>query len=446
MQNIRQRTPAEPMTPINDNSAQPDKPVLQVQQPGIGKILREARESTSQSVAQIAARLRIRPEYIQALEDEHPAGIPGRVYAIGFLRTYATYLDLDPLDLIRQYKSTTDADPLPSELNFPKPATTRRQSPELPIIAVSVMVGAAVLYGWYYFGSAGNPLAVNISVQEAPSLTSSPSAALLPAVIDHARTDRTLPPADHIDAGDFGKEPQTAAAPEDLGDASRPTPAADPQPPLTAVTHAQLPSPVEIPRRPEPAVTPQRQAAESNGDEPVTVAAVDQPATEPPAESVARSAPQTGDVSPATQSPTTVPDAEPRPVAALPAPPVPPSRFDQSLTPSPETASRPANAPSPREFGQTNRASRILLTAKTPIWVQVRGPGGADIFTRMLNAGESYRVPNRPHLRLLTGNAGALDVFVDGNQAPALGDHGVILRDLELDPDRLVGSTAQSTR
>ena len=60
----------------------------------------------------------------------------------------------------------------------------------------------------------------------------------------------------------------------------------------------------------------------------------------------------------------------------------------------------------------------------------------------MLSEGESYRVPNRPGLRLLTGNAGALDVFVDGKQAPSLGDFGLILRNLELDADRLAQETA----
>ncbi len=433
------------MTPTNDNTAQPVKPVLQIDQPGIGEILREARASTSQSVAQIAARLRIKPEFIQALEDDRPDDMPGRVYAIGFLRTYATYLDLDPLELIRRYKSTTDANPLPSELNFPKPAAARRQSPELPIVAVSVMIGAAVLFGWYYLGGAGNPLAVNISLQEAPAAASSPSGALLPAVVDHARGGRTAPPPSHTGIGDLAVKPQRPAASADLASASPPPTTSAPSPPPTAATHALLPSPVEIARAPALSVAPQRQATDSGNNAPIIIAAEVEPVDEPTSEPIEGSAQQSSVA--AAQSPTTVPDPEPAPrrVASLPAPPAAPSRFDQSVTPSHDTAFRSANAPPPRAFGQTNRASRIVLTAKTAIWVQVRDADGADIFTRMLSAGESYRVPNRPHLRLLTGNAGALDVFIDGQQAPALGDYGVILRNLALDPDRLAGTTAQST-
>ena len=59
----------------------------------------------------------------------------------------------------------------------------------------------------------------------------------------------------------------------------------------------------------------------------------------------------------------------------------------------------------------------------------------------MLKAGETYRVP-RSGLILRTGNAGALEVMVDGKPAPALGTLGTLRRNVTLEPDALRAGTA----
>ncbi len=56
---------------------------------------------------------------------------------------------------------------------------------------------------------------------------------------------------------------------------------------------------------------------------------------------------------------------------------------------------------------------------------------------RLLKTGDVYRVPDRPGLRLVTGNAGGLVVTVDGEVAPALGREGVVKRGVPLDADVL---------
>jgi len=43
---------------------------------------------------------------------------------------------------------------------------------------------------------------------------------------------------------------------------------------------------------------------------------------------------------------------------------------------------------------------------------------------------------------LAVGNAGGIDVFVDGSKAPALGPVGVGRRGVSLDPERLKSGTA----
>ena len=96
----------------------------------------------------------------------------------------------------------------------------------------------------------------------------------------------------------------------------------------------------------------------------------------------------------------------------------------------------------PQVFGRANANARIVIRANADSWVQVRDGQGQLVLTRMLRAGDSYRVPNQPGLTLLTGNAGALEIFVDGRKAPPIGPGGAIRRDVALDADRLLAGTA----
>ena len=64
--------------------------------PRIGDRLRLAREQRGITIAVAAAALRIRAPILEALEREDHGSLPPRVYVIGHLRSYATYLNLDP--------------------------------------------------------------------------------------------------------------------------------------------------------------------------------------------------------------------------------------------------------------------------------------------------------------------------------------------------------------
>ena len=96
----------------------------------------------------------------------------------------------------------------------------------------------------------------------------------------------------------------------------------------------------------------------------------------------------------------------------------------------------------PKVYGRTNLDARVVVTALDDSWVQVQGPDNELLLTRILHAGDSYRVPDRPGLVMVTGNAGGLEVKVDDAVAPALGPLGVVLRNIALDPDRLLAGTA----
>jgi cytoskeleton protein RodZ len=88
-------------------------------------------------------------------------------------------------------------------------------------------------------------------------------------------------------------------------------------------------------------------------------------------------------------------------------------------------------------------APEIVVRAKMSSWIQIRDDAGNQpLMTRLMRAGDTYRAPDRPGLRLLTGNAGALEILVGGEEAPAIGPVGAVRRDVVLDPQRLLNGTA----
>ena len=64
------------------------------------------------------------------------------------------------------------------------------------------------------------------------------------------------------------------------------------------------------------------------------------------------------------------------------------------------------------------------------------------IMTRLMRGGDSYRVPRKSGLTLLTGNAGALEITVDGEVMPPIGPPGSVRRHVTLKADLLRKGTA----
>lgn len=81
--------------------------------------------------------------------------------------------------------------------------------------------------------------------------------------------------------------------------------------------------------------------------------------------------------------------------------------------------------------------SRITLQSKQTSWVQVTDSRKGVIYKKVLKPGEKYYVPDQSGLTLATANAGGIEVYVDGQKAPPLGQSGEILRGISLDPSYL---------
>ncbi len=96
---------------LREISGDPDAPLDTV-----GQDLRAARQRRGDDLATVSKALKIRKDHLEALEEDRIDNLPGRTYAVGFVRTYADYLGLDAGHVIERFKTqiagrTDDATP-----------------------------------------------------------------------------------------------------------------------------------------------------------------------------------------------------------------------------------------------------------------------------------------------------------------------------------------------
>lgn len=427
----------------------------------VSELLKKAREEAGLSLRDVADALNIRYVYVEALETGDFDKLPGKTYAVGFLRTYSQYLDLDVAEILQRFKGEEAVSDPDTQLVFPTPVPEGKV-PGGALIVVSVVFVAMAYGAWSFLSddemavadlvppvpehlqtifegqsqdpqaeTADEPAAGTRSVASVPNLTSpvfalpQPGGELEGAAAQPVETAAAMPAPESAAPT---PEPVVADSVETALDA-RGTTGADPE---AEVVPATVPdTPLQAPLAPEPSVP---RAAVQNPVEPA-----------PEADS------QSTTVATAASQSSAAPVAEP--VNEIPTPPAAAERIEAreqiaAIPTAPDLAAIPAapstdgdtpvfEDPTPRTYGAQNADARVVLHATQDAWVQVRDGEDSLLLTRLLRAGDSYRVPNRPDLKMLTGNAGGLEIEVDGKALGALGPVGKVRRDLSLAPDSL---------
>ncbi len=86
----------------------------------------------------------------------------------------------------------------------------------------------------------------------------------------------------------------------------------------------------------------------------------------------------------------------------------------------------------------TGQRRRVVLRASAITWVELRDRDGKRLYSGLMKRGETYPVPPDRGVILETGNAGGLDILVDGMPIAPLGPQGAVRRDVVLEPDALL--------
>ena len=190
-----------------------------------GADLRAARERVGWSLDELAAGLRIRPRYLEALEAGRIGELPGNAYVLGYLRTYASALGLDPNDMTRRFKSEAAVVNQRTELTFPVPVP-QRGVPAGAVVLLGIVLAMGAYAGWYRLSGEGKlpaeistavpqhlaPLAEQVLQPVHPAAATSPSQAVSTQVLAGVSPPVVAPPVPAISPGSAAAAAVTPAS------------------------------------------------------------------------------------------------------------------------------------------------------------------------------------------------------------------------------------------
>jgi cytoskeleton protein RodZ len=343
----------------------------------VGQDLRAARLRRGDEIAEVSRALKIRKGHLEALEEDRLEDLPGKTYAIGFVRSYARYLGLDSLAYVERFKRDISGR---AEEQSREPAPIHQdEGRRLPngwrVIAAAVVI--LLVWGTWRLLSSGNESTQTVPPAPALNTPKPVFVAPKPAMVTPSQATTSPPTANSAVAAPRAEA--TPAPPPAADGANKEQPEATPTPPPAADGANK--------EQPEATPTP---AAGAKTPETSTAAA-----------------------------------------GTSPTPPV--AETSAALVPTGPAAGNGTGT----VYGTSNQNPRVVLKAHGEARVTVRGPDGQIYINRDLKAGDSYLVPNNVGLTLATSNAGQLEVDLDGTALGRAGLPEQILGRVSLDPQSL---------
>lgn len=339
--------------------------------PGIGETLREERLSRGLTHEYVSQIIKIRPEFLAALEEENLSALPGNFYAKNFLRRYADFLDLDSSSLVQRFVQMEngggEAPPLIVQPANRAPVARRHWRPNFGVaaaFAVLAIVGLALAYRAFLAppSRSGNTVASTVPTPSSIAVAVLPSPTTQPQVA--APTER-----------------RAAETPTEVSIARAPTATTPPEPTST----------------PKPAV---------KRNTPVRNTAARATATPTPTSTPTRRPTKTPTPRP-TRTPTPTPTSTPTP------------RPTRTPTPEPTMTPRPTNTPAAPTTGEVVGTVRT----NTPATVTVKSDG-RTVFSGTISPGQTQTFGANANLYVFSTSAQNVLVSVNGCALRTLDSYG----------------------
>lgn len=318
-----------------------------------GRRLRVQRQSRGLTIERIASQLHLKPEIIEALEQDRFELLPDPVFITGYLRNYARALGVDPAPLIAAYQTHAGA-PKSIAPTRPVPGSGldsggTRLLVRLVSLALVIAVLAMIALWWHDRPEMSPELDAETTELEPDSVALDPD----PRSVDEGG-------ADAAGAAEENPEAETGSAdPADPADGDRIAMSESPESPMTGL--------------PEPG--PELDPAAPPSPTPYT-------ASEPASEGVTETAPsaaaevRTGPIQASPEAPTDPDDAVPVP---------------------------------------TSTATKgIVLEFTGPSWLEVRDAAGQRLIVGEMKAGDRREVTGQAPFRFTVGRVSNSSMTVDG--------------------------------
>ena len=369
--------------PVIDNHTDGKMPVNSV-----GRLLRDARLSQSKDIQEVSQTLKIRQIYLEAIENNNFDQLPGKIYVIGFIKTYAEYLQLDSEEIIRAYKSGDLAETSNTDLVFPTIVPEDGMPNKLTLL-FGFMIAIAGYGGWYYFNN-------NVfSIENPGSLNK--SEILKPPQIEKLKTNNSLNTTKTLTQKNTLLTSDPLKREKEIKNAD---PRSSIKVGLGGVTGKILSEKQDISGKYNQVIEPQPLIQNSN--KPLSLK---------------------------TNIKDKIPTLDTKTKVVNVTKPLKPKLLEKNNVLSPKN--------------KVIESSRITIRALSDSYLQVRNKSLNQILiTRLLKKGSTYDVPNQEGLSLITGNAGALEIFVDGQKVPPIGAIGSVRRNVLLVPKDLIAGTS----
>jgi cytoskeleton protein RodZ len=324
-----------------------------------GRRLRVQRQSRGLTIERIGAQLHLKPEIIDALEQDRFEDLPDGVFVMGYLRNYARLLGLDPIPLIASYRSQAGAPQAIAPNRALSSAEGESGGTRVLVRLVSFALLAAVVAMialWWHDRAAISPDLASDPIQD-----SNVGTAFEP--VDSLSFREEADPLDSSSAGIQEQTPDGAPSPD------------------SAERETTLRSPMSLPDiAPEPHIGESASALSS----PPVLSTSSESAPAAPVEA----APVVAGNRPAEQGRTDPP----------------------AMTPA-------ENRPEADAGGLSvvpDAAKGIALEFTGPSWVQVSDAAGTVLLIGEMKAGERHEVSGQTPLRFTVGRAANTRMTVDG--------------------------------
>ena len=351
------------------------------EQATLGSHLRALREERNTSLEEMAFATRVSTAQLEALEADQTALLPAPVFVKGFIRAYCHFLGLPPDDALERYRRQMGiAEPTerPAAIPRPRPAMSSSTSAIVMSLVLLVVLGTGLLAFKLAFSRPPAPAVVVAppASVESPAKAESPVAAQVAAV---AEPSAKAEPSVKLESAAKGEptgdvEPDAKAEPKSEPVAKIAPGKAEPSAKVESVK-------AEVPRSDLPKAEPTKKIEPTKKLEQATVTAPLKPEPTKSAETVTKVA--------------TAPSGGPTLSGVAPA------------------------------TGQ-----KLVVKANELTWLRIQRDDGAAAET-MLPAGSTREWTAERRFVLTVGNAGGVELTLNGQPMPSLGAKGAV-RKIEL--------------
>ena len=445
----------------------------------VGALLRAARLRRGDNLRQVSNVLKIRYNYLESIENGRFDDLPGTIYSTGFIRTYSEYLGLDGEELVSKLK--TESNVLTDNTKLAFPAIIPEDGiPGGLVVLIGLLITVLGYCTWYWFSSPDVFVAENLTtipkvttVKVETTSTKPPTTAASSAVAATAKfPSQNYQNVERRTEVNARTQVSLKATQEDLGSVAAPeTPKTLSRETISSEPSRRIEEIVLV--EPNKVISPTVRRATDLDVPHKYPSGVQQIPKDETAEDRLVGGSANNAFTPSSIEEAKAPKELTRNVVN-----------DETLTPSRTTKPDPVQAAfddrapdtlsklpkrtntevaalsvldeKPREVNKIitpnlhedvkldlKNTSRITITARNTSWIQLRDiRTNRMILSKVLKKDQSYQIPDRPGLSLMTGNAGALEITVDGEIVPEVGKLGEVRRKILMEVESLKSGQA----